>query len=50
MLLAGRIRLIHESGASIEFTAGEAFVIPAGFVGEWETLEDARKLYVIYQA
>ena len=50
VLLAGRIRLIHESGASIEFTAGEAFVIPAGFVGEWETLEDARKLYVIYQA
>ena len=50
VLIAGRVRLIHEAGTSVEFCAGDAFVIPAGFVGEWETLEDARKLYVIYQA
>ena len=50
VLLAGRVRLIHEAGSSVEFAVGDAFVIPAGFVGEWETLEAARKLYVIYQA
>ncbi len=49
VLVAGRVRLIHDSGESVEFTAGDAFVIPAGFSGEWETIEDARKLYVIYQ-
>ncbi len=50
LLLAGRIRLIPTVGEAQEFVSGEAFVIPAGFEGEWETLEATRKLYVIYQA
>lgn len=28
---------------------GDQFVIPAGFVGEWETLTPCRKLYVIFE-
>jgi uncharacterized cupin superfamily protein len=49
VLLTGRVRLIETSGESAEFAAGDAFLIPAGFDGEWETLEPVRKLYVIYQ-
>lgn len=49
VLIAGRIRLHPRAGDAVEFAAGDTFVIPAGFEGDWETLEPARKLYVIYQ-
>lgn len=49
VLVAGRIRLIGADGRAVEYSSGDTFVIPAGFDGEWETLERARKLYVIYQ-
>ena len=29
--------------------AGDNFVIPAGFEGEWEVVETTRKIYVIYE-
>lgn len=29
--------------------AGDRFVIPAGFSGTWEVLEDCRKVYVIFE-
>jgi uncharacterized cupin superfamily protein len=29
--------------------AGDRFVIPAGFSGTWEVLEDSRKVYVIFE-
>ena len=48
-LLAGRIALTNASGECSEFGAGDTFVIPAGFSGTWETLEDCRKLYVIFE-
>ncbi len=49
-LLEGRIRLTDSSGAAREFGPGNAFVIPAGFEGVWETLEPAKKIYTIWQA
>jgi uncharacterized protein len=49
-LLAGKVVLTADDGASETFTAGDAFVIPAGFSGTWETVEPVRKLYAIYQA
>ena len=48
-LLAGRVKLTDESGASMEIAAGEHFVIPAGFNGVWTVLEPARKTYVIFE-
>jgi uncharacterized cupin superfamily protein len=48
-LLEGRIVITSESGERWEFNAGDSFVIPSGFSGTWEVLEDCRKLYVIYQ-
>lgn len=48
-LLEGRVRLVDAAGAAREFGAGDAWVIPSGWHGTWETLEPARKYYVIYE-
>ncbi|MEH0164765.1 cupin domain-containing protein [Paucibacter sp. JuS9] len=46
-LAEGRIALIDQAGGRIEFRAGDSYRLPAGFAGRWETLEDAKKLYVL---
>jgi uncharacterized cupin superfamily protein len=48
-ILSGRSVLRDEAGEERSFQAGDSFVIPAGFAGEWEVLETTRKIYVIYQ-
>jgi uncharacterized cupin superfamily protein len=48
-LLEGRVRLCGEDGSVAEFSAGDAWVIPSGWRGTWETLETARKYYAIYE-
>ena len=48
-LLEGRVRLIDDDGTSAEFQAGDAFVVPAGFSGTWETLATTRKHYAIFE-
>jgi uncharacterized cupin superfamily protein len=48
-LLEGRVLLRSENGQHWEFTVGESFVVPAGFTGTWEVLEDCRKLYAIFE-
>jgi uncharacterized protein len=49
-LLEGRVRLVAADGRALEFHAGDTWVIPAGWRGTWETLDPARKHYVIYEA
>jgi uncharacterized protein len=49
-LLAGRVVVTSEGGESMEFGRGDSFVVPAGFVGTWEVIEDCRKLYAIFEA
>ncbi len=49
-LLEGRVRLTADDGSALEFKAGDAFVVPAGFSGTWETLETTRKHYAIFDA
>lgn len=46
-LLAGKVKLTAANGRSKTFSKGEAFVIPAGFKGTWETLAPIRKFYAI---
>ncbi|MFB9885871.1 cupin domain-containing protein [Balneatrix alpica] len=46
-IVEGRFRLHDQQGQYKEFQAGDAFVIPGGFCGVWETLEKVKKLYVI---
>lgn len=48
-LLTGKAVLTGEDGHAETFVAGDAFVIPSGFVGTWETVEPVRKFYAIYQ-
>lgn len=50
VLLSGHIELADEAGAVRGFAAGDAFVIPAGFRGEWRTLEACRKIYAIFES
>lgn len=46
LILEGRVRLDAPDG-KVEFGPGDAFVIEAGFLGTWETLEPVTKLYVV---
>jgi|SRR5450755_678724 uncharacterized protein len=48
-LLAGRVAITNEAGERVEFGPGDSFVIPAGFVGSWQVIEDCRKLYAIFE-
>jgi uncharacterized cupin superfamily protein len=48
-LLAGRVRLVAADGTARDFGPGDAWVIPSGWRGTWETLEPARKYYAIYE-
>jgi uncharacterized protein len=49
-ILSGRVALTGADGKAQEFKAGDAFVIPAGFAGTWETIEPCRKWYAIFEA
>lgn len=46
-LISGRIVLTAEDGSAWPFGPGDAFMIPAGFRGTWESLDTVRKHYVI---
>jgi hypothetical protein len=48
-LLAGRVVITSDAGERMEFRSGDSFVVPAGFVGTWEVIEDCRKLYAIFE-
>jgi uncharacterized cupin superfamily protein len=49
-ILSGSVVLTGADGRSQTFKAGDAFVVPAGFEGTWETLEPVRKWYAIFEA
>lgn len=48
-IVYGHCRLISESGQSTDYRTGDAFLIPNGFKGYWEVLEETRKHFVIRQ-
>ncbi|GAB3038624.1 cupin domain-containing protein [Bowmanella dokdonensis] len=48
-LLEGLVELEDHQGTIIRITAGEHFVIPAGFQGIWRTLQPCQKVYVIFE-
>ena len=45
--IAGKAVLTNEEGTSWTLKKGDAFIIPAGFKGTWETVKKVRKHYVI---
>ena len=49
VMTAGRVVLESANGARSSFGPGDAFVVPAGFSGTWEVLEDCSKIYAIFE-
>lgn len=48
-ILAGKATLTDADGVAQSFGVGDAFVIPKGFTGTWETIEAVKKWYVIFE-
>lgn len=46
VMLTGVVALVDATGTRREFRAGEAFFVPRGFRGTWETVEPATKVFV----
>jgi uncharacterized cupin superfamily protein len=49
-LTRGRVALENQGGQRWEFGPGDGFLVPAGFAGTWEVLEDCTKFYAIFDA
>ena len=49
-LTRGRVALENEAGQRWEFGPGEGFVVPAGFVGTWQVMEECTKFYAIFES
>jgi uncharacterized protein len=49
VMTAGRVVITSDAGERGTFGPGDAFVIPAGFSGTWEVLEDCSKVYAIFE-
>lgn len=45
VILSGRVRITTQGEQPVEISAGDAFVLPHGWTGRWETLETVRKVY-----
>ena len=50
VMTAGRVVLESAGGERSSFGPGDAFVVPAGFTGTWEVVEDCEKIYAIFEA
>jgi uncharacterized cupin superfamily protein len=48
-LITGRVVLQNLAGDRWEFGPGAGFVVPTGFEGTWEVVEDCTKFYVIFE-
>ena len=46
LIRSGSVEIEDSRGASAVFSAGDAFVVPAGFRGVWRTLEPCEKVFV----
>jgi uncharacterized protein len=49
VMTAGKVVIESESGQRNSFAVGDAFVVPAGFSGTWDVLEDCSKIYAIFE-
>ena len=49
-LIRGRVALENNDGLRWEFGVGEGFVVPAGFEGTWEVIDDCTKFYALFEA
>lgn len=50
VMTAGRVVIESDAGERMAFAAGDSFVVPAGFSGSWEVVEECSKIYAIFEA
>lgn len=50
VMTSGRVVIESDSGERSVFATGDAFVVPAGFSGTWEVLEDCSKVYAVFES
>jgi uncharacterized cupin superfamily protein len=50
LILEGDSIIHDQDGTTLHVKAGDQFVIPAGFSGDWEVPSYCKKTYVIYEA
>ena len=48
-LIEGKAILEDVEGRITRFEKGDAFVIPVGFKGSWETVEPLKKFYAVFE-
>ena len=48
-IIEGEAVITDSEGGSERVVAGDAFCIPAGFEGTWETIGSVKKFYAIYE-
>ena len=48
-IMDGEAIITDADGSSEKLTKGDAFVVPAGFTGTWETVGTVQKFYAIYE-
>lgn len=46
-ILSGRVVITDDGGERHELGPGDAIVLPVGWSGRWDVLEDTRKLYTL---
>jgi uncharacterized cupin superfamily protein len=49
VMTGGRVLIESDTGERETFGPGDVFVVPAGFSGTWEVLEDCSKVYAIFE-
>src|SRR5262245_53977539 len=49
VITAGKVAIVSDEGTRNIFVAGDAFVVPAGFSGSWEVIDDCTKIYAIFE-
>lgn len=46
MIISGRATITDADGGATDVVAGDVFVLPRGWSGRWDIIEDVEKLYV----
>jgi uncharacterized cupin superfamily protein len=49
VIVQGSVVLTNIDGDTHSYHTGDAFVIPSGFVGTWESISDVKKIYASFE-
>lgn len=49
-IISGRVEMHHTDGTVRHLGAGDCLILPQGWTGEWNILEQTRKLYIVHRS